>query len=146
LFESLTPVQYRAIVQVFAASWHEGWEINYEDVKNLLDETTGAIDAQEYERRVIEMAHARTTDEPIGPRLDDQPTTHPRLIPLEGVQAILSISRSQAYALVRSGELRAIQVGGRGQWRVEHAEFEAYIQRYYEETAQLIAYGKGPTP
>lgn len=59
LFEPLTPEQHRAIVQVFAASWHEGWEPNYEDVKNLVDETTGAIDAQEYERRVIELAHAR---------------------------------------------------------------------------------------
>ncbi|GAB4097811.1 helix-turn-helix domain-containing protein [Brachybacterium horti] len=76
----------------------------------------------------------------------DENSPAPRFMPLEGVQEVLSISRSQAYALVRSGELRAIQVGGRGQWRVEHAEFEAYIQRYYEETAQLIAYGKGPTP
>lgn len=72
--------------------------------------------------------------------------TTPRFMPLEGVQAILSISRSQAYALVRSGELRAIQVGGRGQWRVEHAELEAYIQRCYEETAALIAREEGPTP
>ncbi|GAA1334454.1 hypothetical protein GCM10009592_30240 [Brachybacterium rhamnosum] len=59
----------------------------------------------------------------------------PRFMPLEGVQEVLSISRSQAYALVRSGELRAIQVGGRGQWRVEHAELEAYIQRCYAATA-----------
>ncbi|WP_141270517.1 helix-turn-helix domain-containing protein [Kocuria varians] len=55
------------------------------------------------------------------------------------------ISRSQAYVLVRSGELRAIQVGGRGQWRVEHAELEAYIQRCYEETAALIAREEGST-
>ncbi|GED00304.1 hypothetical protein KVA01_24580 [Kocuria varians] len=47
--------------------------------------------------------------------------------------------------LVRSGELRAIQVGGRGQWRVEHAELEAYIQRCYEETAALIAREEGST-
>lgn len=75
---------------------------------------------------------------------DETPT--PRFMPLEDVQTVLSISRSQAYALVRSGVLRAIQVGGRGQWRVEHAELEAYIQRCYEATAALIAREEGPTP
>ena len=43
----------------------------------------------------------------------------PRFVPLADVAETLSISASQAYALVRSGELRAIKVGGRGQWRVE---------------------------
>lgn len=62
-----------------------------------------------------------------------------RFVPLEHVQEALSISRSQAYALVRSGDLRAIRVGGRGQWRVELAELEAYIQRAYEATAAEIA-------
>jgi hypothetical protein len=42
---------------------------------------------------------------------------------------------------VRSGSLRAIKVGGRGQWRVESTELEAYIGRCYEETAQLVASG-----
>lgn len=58
-FEPLSAQQRRAIVQAFAGSWHEGWEPNYEDVKNLVDEATGAIDAGEYERRVIELAEAR---------------------------------------------------------------------------------------
>src|SRR5699024_3686567 len=62
-------------------------------------------------------------------------------IPLEGVQEVLSISRAQAYALVRSGELRAIQVGGRGQWRVEEAELEAYIERQYAEVERAIRDG-----
>ena len=54
-----------------------------------------------------------------------------RFITLEGVREVLSISAAQAYALVRSGELRAIRVGRRGQWRVENAELEAYILRSY---------------
>ncbi len=41
----------------------------------------------------------------------------PRFMPLTDVAEVLAISASQAYALVRSGELRAIKVGGRGQWR-----------------------------
>ncbi|EWS80810.1 hypothetical protein BF93_01650 [Brachybacterium phenoliresistens] len=62
----------------------------------------------------------------------------PRFIPLSDVAESLSISASQAYALVRSGELRAIKVGGRGQWRVEISELEDYIQRSYAETRTLL--------
>ncbi|MGP5130595.1 helix-turn-helix domain-containing protein, partial [Brachybacterium tyrofermentans] len=47
-------------------------------------------------------------------------------------------SRSQAYALVRSGQIRAIRVGGRGQWRVSLEEFDAYIARSYEDTERLV--------
>ena len=61
-----------------------------------------------------------------------------RFMPLDGVQGVLNISKAQAYALVRSGELRAIQVGGRGQWRVEEAELEAYIERAYAATAEEL--------
>ena len=62
----------------------------------------------------------------------------PRFVPLSDVAETLSISSSQAYALVRSGELRAIKVGGRGQWRVEVTEIESYIERQYLRTASLI--------
>ncbi|MGP5364412.1 helix-turn-helix domain-containing protein [Brachybacterium tyrofermentans] len=60
-------------------------------------------------------------------------------MPLEHIQDVLSISRSQAYALVRTGDLRAIRVGGRGQWRIELTQLEAYIQRAYDTTAAEIA-------
>lgn len=62
-----------------------------------------------------------------------------RFIPLTEVSEILDISAAQAYALVRSGDLPAIKVGGRGQWRVETAELEAYIQRMYEQTRTMVA-------
>lgn len=52
-----------------------------------------------------------------------------RFVPLSEVAELFSISQSQAYALVRSGELPAIQIGGRRQWRVELSEIEAYIER-----------------
>jgi excisionase family DNA binding protein len=61
-----------------------------------------------------------------------------RFLPLTDVAEQLSISAAQAYALVRSGELPAIKVGGRGQWRVETTELEAYIQRMYEQTRALV--------
>ncbi len=62
----------------------------------------------------------------------------PRFMPLADVAETLSISANQAYALVHSGELPAIQVGGRGQWRVEISELESYIERKYAETRRLI--------
>jgi len=60
------------------------------------------------------------------------------MLTLADVTEVLSISASQAYALVRSGELRALQIGGRGQWRVEESELEAYIQRMYDQTRARI--------
>jgi excisionase family DNA binding protein len=62
-----------------------------------------------------------------------------RFIQLSDVSEILDISSTQAYALVRSGELAAIKVGGRGQWRVEATELENYIQRMYSETKTFVA-------
>jgi excisionase family DNA binding protein len=62
-----------------------------------------------------------------------------RFIQLSEVSEVLDISSAQAYALVRSGELPAIKVGGRGQWRVEVSELESYIQRMYDETKSFVA-------
>lgn len=61
-----------------------------------------------------------------------------RFLPLTDVAEILNVSSAQARALVRSGELRAIKVGGRGQWRVEKNELEKYIQRMYEQTQRDV--------
>jgi excisionase family DNA binding protein len=58
---------------------------------------------------------------------------------LSDVAAELSVSDSQVYHMVRSGELPAIKIGGRGQWRVERAKLEEYIQHKYAETANWVA-------
>ena len=55
----------------------------------------------------------------------------PRFLSLADVAEELSVSVAQARALVHSGELAAIQVGGRGIWRVETVALEEYIQRQY---------------
>jgi excisionase family DNA binding protein len=55
-----------------------------------------------------------------------------RFLTLADVQEALNIKPAQAYALVRSGELPAIQIGGRNAWRIEADELEAYIQRQYK--------------
>ena len=62
----------------------------------------------------------------------------PRFLTLADVAETLSISASQAYALVRNGDLPAIKVGGRGQWRVESSQLEDYIARMYAETADFV--------
>jgi excisionase family DNA binding protein len=62
----------------------------------------------------------------------------PRFLQLTDVAEVLNISAAQAYALVRSGDLPAIKVGGRGQWRVEVTELEGYIKRAYDETKRFV--------
>lgn len=62
-----------------------------------------------------------------------------RFLTLADVAQVLNISDSQTYALVRSGELPAIKIGGRGQWRVERDQLESYIARMYDQTKQFVA-------
>lgn len=62
-----------------------------------------------------------------------------RFLQLSDVAEVLNISASQTYALVRSGELPAIKIGGRGQWRVERSQLEDYIQRAYAETRAFVS-------
>ena len=62
-----------------------------------------------------------------------------RFLTLADVSETLNISAAQAYALVRCGDLPAIKVGGRGQWRVEAAELENYISRMYAQTREFVA-------
>jgi len=63
---------------------------------------------------------------PLGPGV-------PRFLRLTDVAEILNISTTQARALVLREDLPAVKVGGRGIWRVEAAQLEAYIERLYAE-------------
>lgn len=60
-----------------------------------------------------------------------------RFLTLADTAEVLNISAGQAYALVRSGELPAIKVGGSGRWRVERSVLESYIEAKYEEARRL---------
>lgn len=62
----------------------------------------------------------------------------PRFLHLADVAEVLNISSSQVYALVRKGDLEAIKIGGRGQWRVESSKLEDYIAQLYKETRQFV--------
>ena len=76
-----------------------------------------------------------------------------RFLTLADVAETLNISSAQVYALVRGGDLPAIKIGGRGQWRVERAELESYIERLYQQTRDFVethpfgtAAGEEPLP
>lgn len=66
-----------------------------------------------------------------------------RFLSLADLSETLGISASQARALVVSGELPAIQVGGRNQWRVEVTVLEEYIAKKYEENEERLRASRG---
>jgi excisionase family DNA binding protein len=61
-----------------------------------------------------------------------------RFLTLADVAEVLNTSSAQVYALVRRGDLPAIKIGGRGQWRVESSQLEDFIQRMYAETKTFV--------
>jgi excisionase family DNA binding protein len=71
------------------------------------------------------------TPSPLGPGA--------RFLTLVDVAEVLNTSSAQVYALVRGGDLPAIKIGGRGQWRVESSELENYIARMYEQTRDFVS-------
>lgn len=54
-----------------------------------------------------------------------------RFLTLPDVAEALNISMSQTRALIKTGDVEGIQIGGRGQWRVEEAKLDEYIERQY---------------
>lgn len=74
----------------------------------------------------------RQTTEPTGPRFRTLPQ----------VAEELATSDAQIMALIKRGDLAALQIGGRGQWRVEPARLEEYTARCYEETDRRLRAGE----
>lgn len=70
----------------------------------------------------------------IGGMSTVSPDSVGRFLTLADTAEVLNVSLSQAYALVRTGELPAIKVGGSGRWRVERDVLESYIASKYEES------------
>nr|WP_285247749.1 helix-turn-helix domain-containing protein [Pseudarthrobacter sp. efr-133-R2A-89] len=54
----------------------------------------------------------------------------------------LNVKPNQVHALIKAGELRAFQVGGRGMWRIGRQDVEDYIAEAYRRTAERIAAGE----
>jgi excisionase family DNA binding protein len=62
----------------------------------------------------------------------------PRFLPLPDVAEVLNTSVAQVYAMVRRGELPAIKIGGRGQWRVSEDDLETFIAEMKTATKKFI--------
>ena len=74
-----------------------------------------------------------TLNQSEGPQVGNE-----RFLKLTDVSVILNISASQTYALVRTGDLKGIQIGGRNQWRVERAALGEYIAEAYRKSAESL--------
>jgi excisionase family DNA binding protein len=64
-----------------------------------------------------------------------------RFLTIEQAAEELNVSSSQSRALLKTGELRAIQIGGRGLWRIASKDLEDYIECAYRAAAERIAAG-----
>ncbi|MBG6226671.1 excisionase family DNA binding protein [Arthrobacter sp. CAN_A2] len=65
-----------------------------------------------------------------------------RFLTLQQVADELNTKYSTIRALIAAGELPAIQIGGRGQWRIERAKLEDYIVGAYAKARTDIARGE----
>jgi excisionase family DNA binding protein len=70
----------------------------------------------------------------------DEPN-QPRFLTLAQVADELNVKQSLVQGLIRTGELRAFQVGGRGMWRIGRQDVEDYIDQAYRRTTERIAAG-----
>lgn len=64
-----------------------------------------------------------------------------RFLTIEQVAEELNVGQPLVRALLRSGELRGMQIGGRGIWRVASTDVEDYISQAYKTTAERVAAG-----
>lgn len=69
----------------------------------------------------------------------ERPAQPLRFLTLQQVGEELNVQRTTVMGLIKTGELPAIQVGGRGQWRIERTELEDYIAAAYERARAEIA-------
>lgn len=67
-----------------------------------------------------------------------------RFITTEQVAEELNVGLPLVRALLRTGELRGIQIGGRGLWRIATTDLENYISLAYRTTAEKIVAGEIP--
>jgi excisionase family DNA binding protein len=70
----------------------------------------------------------------------DEPTKR-RFLTIEQAAEELNVKESLIRGLIKTGELRALQVGGRGLWRVGRQDVEDYVSEAYRRTSERIAAG-----
>lgn len=68
----------------------------------------------------------------------------PRFLTIEQVAEELNVGLPLVRMLLKSGELRGIQIGGRGLWRIATVDLESFIAEAYRVTAEKINAGAFP--
>lgn len=63
----------------------------------------------------------------------------PQFYTIEQVADALATTKAQVYALVRRAELRAIKLGGRGQWRIGREDLQTFLEHAYVQTSTWIS-------
>jgi excisionase family DNA binding protein len=74
--------------------------------------------------------------------IDDAAPMRPRFLTIEQVAEELAVGAPTVRMLLKTGELRGIQIGGKGLWRVAMKDLEDYIDQAYRVTAERIAAGE----
>src|SRR3954453_13289762 len=108
--------------------------------RTALSLPTPEASAHRHERSLAEQARAAAGTHPYALLMPDaQPTPHRfRFLTIEDVAEELATSPAQIRALIRRKELPALQIGRRGQWRIERARLEAYIEAPYAATEREL--------
>lgn len=73
---------------------------------------------------------------------DDAAPKRPRFLTIEQVADELGAGVPLVRGLLRTGELRGLQIGGRGLWRIAAADLEDYISDAFAQTATKVAFGR----
>ena len=81
------------------------------------------------------------TDQPHDDRQAERQSRPLRFLTLQQVADELNTKHSTIRALIASGDLPAIQIGGRGQWRIERTKLEDYITGAYAKACTEIERG-----
>ncbi|WP_461165346.1 helix-turn-helix domain-containing protein [Arthrobacter sp. R4-81] len=75
------------------------------------------------------------------PPTEPEKSRFPKLLTLAQVTEILNVGMPALRALLSSGELRGVQLGGRRVWRVSEDDLADYLERAYKETQERITAG-----
>lgn len=76
----------------------------------------------------------------MGSMAENTPTR--RFLTIEQVAEELSVGEPLVRGMLKTGELRGIQVGGRGVWRIGANDIEDFIAEAYRKTEERIIAGE----
>ena len=66
------------------------------------------------------------------------PERVPRFLTIPQVAEELATTEAQVIGLLKRGDLPAIKLGGRGQWRIERSKLEDFIAQAYADTEREL--------